>query len=226
MALLKRNSLATTIDAINEAFLFDKPIAKADRRAAAEWIAGRQGQPGSYARLPAPTPRDFSDGLRLFTGRRITTRAATGHILGEEACRALILLDVHTKTVDAALRKSTAGMLARLNEHWDERPGRYCCGACTAALWRHLAAGGLDKCPSRLAAGMKVLEAHRDGQGRWRCFPFHYTLLALTEIDTPAARREMRYAAAGCQRILKRKATRDKYDRRRRTVAERVLEIC
>ncbi len=226
MALLKRNSLAATIDAVNEAFLFERPIPKSDRRAAAGWIAGRQGERGSYARLPAPTPRDFDDGIRLFTGHRITTRAATGHILGEEACRALILLDVHTKAIDAALGNATAGMLGRLNEHWDERPGRYCCGACTAALWRHLAAGGLDKCPSRLAAGMKVLEAHRDGQGRWRCFPFHYTLLALTEIDTPAARREMQYAAGGCQRILKRKATRDKYDRRRHTVAERVLVKC
>jgi len=226
MALLKRNSLAATIDAVNEAFLFDKPIAKIDRRAAAEWIAGRQGQRGSYAGMPAPTPRDLGDGLRLFTGHRITTRAATGHILGEEACRALILLGVRTKAIDAALRKSTAGMLARLNEDWDEQPGTYCCGACTAALWRHLAAGGLDKCASRLAAGMKVLKTCRDGKGRWRRFLFHYTLLALTEIDTPAARREMQYTAGGCERILKRKAARDKYDRRRRTVAERVLEMC
>ena len=226
MTLLKRNSLAATVDAINEAFLFERPIPKTDRLAAAGWIASRQGERGSYAGMPAPTPRDFGGGIRLFTGERIRTKAATAHILGEEACRALILLDVRTKAIDVALRKSTAGMLGRLNENWDERPGRYCCGACTAALWRHLAAGGLDKCPSRLAAGMKVLKAHRDGKGRWRCFPFHYTLLALTEIDLPAARREMRYAAGGCERILKRKSARDRYDLRRRTVAERVLEMC
>ena len=226
MTLLKLSSLAATIDAVNEALFTGKQLSKADRLAAAKWIADRQGQPGSYAGMFAPTKRDFDGGIRLFAGERIRTRAATAHILGEEACRALILLGAHNKTIGAALKQATAGMLERLDAHWDSEPGVYCCGSCSASLWRHLAAGGLDKCASRLAAGMKALRGYRDGKGRWRRFPFHYTLLALTEIDLPAARREMRYAAGGCERILKRKSSRDKYDRRRRTVAERVLEKC
>jgi hypothetical protein len=102
----------------------------------------------------------------------------------------------------------------------------YCCGGCSVALWRHLAVGGLEDAERRLAAGMRALKSHRKGDGRWQRFPFYYTLLALSEIDLPAAVREMRYAAPSCERVLKRSAKGDRFDRRRRLLAERVLAKC
>ena len=51
--------------------------------------------------------------------------------------------------------------------------------------------------------GLRVLAGYRtDGRG-WRRFPFYYTLLALTEIDLPAARAELRWAAPAAERSLK-----------------------
>jgi hypothetical protein len=105
------------------------------------------------------------------------------------------------------------------------RAGMYCCGACSVALWRHIAAGGLPKESGRLARGLQSLRAHRTEDGRWRRFPDFYTLLALTEIDLPAARRELRYAVPRCERYLKRRPTADRYAQRRRRVAERVLAL-
>jgi len=228
MAVVKPSSLAATLDAVNEAFFFDRPPAKAERRAAARWIAARQGLPGAYAGMFAPTAKDFASGLRLFSGECIGTRAGTSHILGEEACRALLLLDVDDAAPRDALKRASEGILTRLDEHFAENrgAGTYCCGKCSASLWRHLVAGGLNSRRKRLADGLAALGKHRDGKGRWRVFPFHYTLLALTEIGTPAARQEMRYAAPACERLVKRKAGGDKYDRRRRTLTERVLESC
>ena len=120
------------------------------------------------------------------------------------------------------LRKTAAGYF------WRRRPGEYCCAKCTLALWRHLAAGGLrDADPERwLQVGMKTLRAHRAGDGRWKRFPFHYTLLALSEIGLPSAVREMGYAAPVCARYLKRAPRDDELDRRRRRLAERVLARC
>lgn len=75
----------------------------------------------------------------------------------------------------------------------------------------------------RLHGGLTYLKEHRDGKGRWRRFPFYYTLLALTEIPGNAADNEIRYVAPGLVRMLKRKGSGDRYDRRRRDVAETLL---
>jgi hypothetical protein len=91
------------------------------------------------------------------------------------------------------------------------------------SVWRHLSVGGLTKSQERLAGGLQYLREHRDGKGRWRRFPYYYTLLALSGISGPRADREIKYVAAGLERLLKRRGSGDRYDLRRRTVAERIL---
>lgn len=73
--------------------------------------------------------------------------------------------------------------------------------------------------------GIRMLKERRDGRGRWTRFPYYYTLLALLEGGVKSALGEMRYAAPGLERMLKRPGSRDKYTVRRRTLAERVLEL-
>ena len=177
MKILNTQSLVATVDAINLATFTSESISRSQRLEAAQWIVGRQGKPGSYANMFAPTERDWTRGTRLFTGERITTKVGTSHFLGQETCRALILLKTNTKAAKKALEAATSGMLERLGK--EKRFGMYCCGTCSAALWRHLAVGGLAEVkPVRvLAAGIKRLKAHRDGKGRWRVFPFYYTLI-------------------------------------------------
>ena len=73
---------------------------------------------------------------------------------------------------------------------------------------------------------LKVLE-----KNKWRRFPYYYTLLALNDIhengfSTKSVIAEMRYASSGLERLLKRKPKNEKYDIRRRTLAQRVLEKC
>jgi hypothetical protein len=121
MQLISGQSLASTIDSVNDAFFFGRHIPKNEMRRAAEWFADRQGLPGSYADMFAPTPGDFSDGIYLFTGERISSGAATGHILGEETCRALLLLDVDLEKAEAALERASRSMDARLSQSEMER---------------------------------------------------------------------------------------------------------
>ena len=76
----------------------------------------------------------------------------------------------------------------------------------------------------RLKAGLKALEKHRDGKGRWKRFPFYYTLLAISELDFKSAIAEMKYAAPVLERVIKRNSKKDKYAERRVSLAERILE--
>jgi hypothetical protein len=222
-------SLGGTLDSLNEAWFFNRPLPRAQGVAAARRISDRQGLDGSYAGTFAPLSADFLDGIRVFTGERVRSRAAVAHILGEEACRALILLDAPLGRVRTALSRASDGLLQRLHageNHPSSRSGMYCCGICSVSLWRHLAAGGLHGSQWRLEAGLKTLKAHRLGDGRWRRFPYWYTLLVLNEIDLPPARGELRYAAPVCERFLKRPNQSSTYAVRHRVLAERTLEKC
>lgn len=226
MGLIKTNSLAATLDGVHDALFFGKQLGSKERTEVARWIAARQGLVRSYAGMFAPTDYDFAHWPRLFTGEELKSNASTAHILGEEACRALLLLGVKTKPVGQALSVAMANFSARLNQSMPRRSGIFCCGTCSVALWRQLAAGGLDDPEQRLANGLKHLKKMRDGKGRWKRFPFHYTLLALSDLDSKPALAEMRYAAPSAERSLKRDRGKDKYARRRRSVMERVLAKC
>jgi hypothetical protein len=226
MKLINHNSLASTLDMVNEAFFYERPLLKSARAQVAKWIASRQGMPGSYAEMFAPTKRDFERGVVLFTGEKVSTRAGLSHILGQEACRALILLEVTAEDVKTALRRANIGIMNRMGPAVNRKAGMYCCATCSCSLWRHLSVGGLEEGEDTLAMGMKTLKRHRDGKGRWNRFPFYYTLLALSEIRLPSAVEEMRYAAPACERYLKMAPKEDKTSRRRRTLVERILEKC
>ena len=129
MNIVNHDSLSLTLDAVNEAFFYQNPLTWLQKEQAAEWIAGRQGKPGSYSSMFAPTEFDLKEGARLFTGERVQSRAATSHILGEEACRALIQLDVSITEVRDALERASLGIMGRLSP----KSGIYCCGKCSAA---------------------------------------------------------------------------------------------
>jgi hypothetical protein len=221
--------MSLTLDAVDDAFFHGRALSKSDKEETAQWIAGRYGLPFSYAGMFAPCPMDYGAGIRVYTGERVSSGESIGHILGEEACRALVLLDVRAKNVREVLKKATQGMMGRLllpsgkpdMRHW----GMYCCGVCSGAYWRHLAVGGLQDSEARLAAAIEVLREHRKGDGQWTRFPFYYTLLALSEMKLPAAAEEMRYTAHVLERYVKRHPVDDLYERRRHALAERVLGI-
>ncbi len=222
MKLVYPTSLAKTVDAVNNAYFTAQKLTNAEKLEAARFIVSRHGHPYSYANTFAPLKKEFADGINLFTGEKVVSKAATSHILGEEACRVLHLLNVADKKVKAILAEATAGMQARLGNYSYEH-GIYCCGKCSASMWRHAVVGDFRDTEKLLAAGMKALMSRRDGKSRWRTFPFYYTLSALAQIDLPAAKSEIKYAALSVERFLRRKPKSGSYDKRRRVVAEMVL---
>ena len=102
-------------------------------------------------------------------------------------------------------------------------PGFYCCGKCSVGMWRNLLSGGLDRQEERLQRGVDDLRSKRDGEGEWHKFPFWYAVLALTEMNNPAARQELQYAAPLLERTAARPTTSTQYAQRRHTLATRAL---
>ena len=225
MKLLYKTSLAKTIDAINEALFFNKKITASQKIEVVKWIAGRQGLAGSYAgKLFALTKKDFENDVHLFTGEKIKSGAGKAHILGEETCRILSILDPENKALDKAQKgmgELLAGHLSGGHEF-----GTFCCVTCTCALWRNAAAGGLKNSKKLLDAGVKILKSNRDGKGRWGRFPFYYTLFALSEIDSPKAKAELKYCQLACEKSIKRLSKKnDIISKRRREILIRSAKV-
>jgi hypothetical protein len=219
-------SLNDAVDRLEHARFFGKPLSRGDEQALAQYIAQRQGGVGAYARSFALTPQERTAGFRAFTGELFTSASAR-HIAGEECCRVLAALPRRGAEADRALKTARANMNARILRAVDDSSniGTFCCGKCTVAFWRHIAAGGFNKRERRLAEGMRRLRKGRDGKGGWKRFPFYYTLLGLTEIGPEVARPELEYAATVLRRRLARKPAPGKYARRRREVMARALAM-
>ena len=224
--LINRTSLSQTVDAINAAHFDGRALTAAERGQAARWIAGRQGLSGAYGGTFAGFPSERSKGITLFTGERITSASAR-HILGEEASRALRQLRVRDPNVTRALDGADSGLMRCLEraaaDPRNTNPGLFCCGKCSVGLWRNLLAGGLDRREERLRRGASHLRSMRDGEHQWRRFPFWYTVLALSEIDSAEARAELKYAAPALERAASRTVPSAVYARRRHQLAVRTL---
>ena len=92
--MIQTDSLAQTIDILNEAIFFDRPLSDQDKKQAADFILGRQYPSGPHAGLFAPTDKDFAEGVFLFTGERLHTHLGRRNILSAEAARAILLLEL------------------------------------------------------------------------------------------------------------------------------------
>ncbi len=224
--LINKTSLSQTVDAINAAHFDGRALAASERREVARWIAARQGLPGAYGGTFAGFPDERSNGIVLFTGERIASASAR-HILGEEACRALRLLHVRDGRVTRAIEAADDGLMQCLaraaHDPRNGNPGLYCCGKCSVGMWRNLLAGGLDRREERLRCGALHLHTVRDGRQGWRPFPFWYTVLALSEMDSREATAELKYAAPALERAASRAVPSAVYARRRHELAARAL---
>jgi hypothetical protein len=224
MKILYKNSLAKTIDAVNDFFFFGRTIPRKERVEVCDWIADRQGMHGAYAKMFAPTDHDFKHGIRVFTGERVISGAAIGHIMGEEACRVLRLLKSPKQDVKDALRRANLGMNQRLmGSGRFEKSAIYCCGICTVSIWRNIAAGGLKPNRKNLKRSLRTFRKYRDGNGKWRIFPFYYTLLSLLEIGSNEAWAELQYAGRVIERLVTRQGS-GKYGKRRKVILESILK--
>jgi hypothetical protein len=216
------------VDAVNAAAFEQRSLSASERQRTASWIAARQGLPGAYGDTFAGFPAEREKGIVVFTGERIGSASAR-HILGEETCRALHLLRVRDAGVTAALGRATAGLMKCLEraalDPRNTNPGLYCCGKCSVGLWRHLLAGGLDRQDERLRQGAAHLRSMRDGSGEWRRFPFWYTVLALSDMDSSEAKKELQYAAPALERAAVRATGSTVYARRRQELARRALNL-
>jgi hypothetical protein len=227
MPLLDPTSLSTTVDNVNRAVFFCEALSKQEALRTLAWLRTRFGAASAYGRGKTfgITEQDEQRRLKTFTGEALTSDASMRHIHAEEACRAMILLNRVANKKLPELEQTTEfllGCVAR-SEAAGKPKGTFCCGPCTTALWRHMSVGGLGKHAKDLDIGIGVMAKSRKGDGTWRRFPFFYALSLLVEVDTPNARKELKYARAEADKRLEALRGETELAKRKRKILELTL---
>lgn len=219
-------SLGQVVNQVNEAHLFGKLISSSEATQISRFIAARQGLPGSYAGLFAPTKSEAGKPYKLFTGEVFSTSASSRHILGEECLRILRVLAVDDAAVKQATQQAQENFLRQLE--LTEKKGyathTYCCGKCTIAYWRTLLTGWLPGWEEKIKNGIPELTRSRQA-GKWRRYPFYYTLQCLTEMPVELARPEIQYIQPACEKTLKRLQPNRPYFRQRQMILTHILDV-
>ena len=211
-------NLRLTLDTLDDTLFHHLPLTEPEAYALAILSLQIPGGPragmfnhGAAGREAAP---------RLYTGERLYTLLAAHHTLLIDSARLLTLLGVKTGAMSRALALASQKMEARCYA------GFCAVGECrhlTVAFMRYLIASAPPGGGQRLSTFFNRLVAHRDGQGRWGSFPFYYTLLMLSESESPQAAEERLYAAPACAALLDRPWKDDPISRRRKTILQRTL---
>jgi hypothetical protein len=217
--LVDPTSLVKTTDNINNKLLMGEAISPVESLEAARWITCQQGKKGSYRGFPAPTPSDFEQGIRTFTGEKLECASAR-HILGQEAARAVWLLGRQDASLLEAYHQYTRWMQ---DETGFQQDGTFCCGKCTLAFWRHYGVGDFPHKQERLNRGLQAMKAMRLGDGKWRLYPFFYAIYTLLSLDLEATRAELAYARPAMEKYLKH-ARVGGYSPRRVTIIQQALD--
>lgn len=145
---------------------------------------------------------------RLITGEKLSTKLAVDNIAVVQKARLLAQLDSPSEE-EIAKRN---GLELWLNQQcFSSFCGSGECRHASMAYVRYLAALGDDANNSQANQFVQELAAYRDGKGRWKGFPFYYTLLALKELGTHKAKKEREYALPARERALKRISNDDEF---------------
>jgi len=180
------------VDAISEAdgaLSFGEPAFDAEGLVA--WLLDRQIPSGRSAGLFRPSPEDLAD-RRLPTGERLKTQLATTYIFSEEAARLLHVLRPSDPSVADVVQRAAARLAETCFAVQHCTTGE--CAASFIGYVRFLSGTGGAVALPDITWRLKTLSEHRDGAGRWKRFPTHYTLLVLSKIPLAAAAEELEYA--------------------------------
>jgi len=138
---------------------------------------------------------------RLITGERLATKLAAKNINAVQKARLL-----------SSLKDPSPADLQKLLSLEDWIAAQCFVKFCTVGECRHSSMAYLrylgtfedESTMSKVDTFVQTLSEHRDGKGRWKGFPFYYTLLVLNELNTEGARGEAEYAIPACERALHR----------------------
>ena len=208
------------LDSLEEAILllgrFHRSGEVIDFEQVVEFIAGQQIRYGHNAGIFVESRNVSRYKPRVYTGEKLQTYLAAKNILTIDAARALILSGSNSEVAQSSVA---------LVDSWLEHQcfSDFCatgeCRHSSLAFMRYLNVLGKTV---RLKSMISKLSKFRDEKGGWKGFPYFFTLLVLTEIESPIVEDELSYALASMEQRFKRSRFEEPYATRRNEILTKV----
>jgi hypothetical protein len=192
--VLVETSLYETLYRLQEAYYGLRPCTLAQIRDALDWVESRR-DPHSRRLVFQRTDydRQVTGGYRTASGERVKVRyikLPTGEGTWNSAVQYIrLLLNWEEPSTEIVQQARASFLEAYPFPH--AAPGRFCCARCNAVYQPTLRLVDPKRYAAQEPAFIKTLRHDRAEGHRWKQHPFYYTILALDEIGTDAARREL-----------------------------------
>ncbi len=199
MQFIDESSLYTTVT--NAArFMFEGGTFDVAARASlAAWILSQQNRHRGF--IFYPTHDELAAGIRLLSGEKPRTRLLTANAVELETLRLLALIQPEADRVQQLFLEADA-RLAGLCFADVCTTGE--CAHASIAVLRYRAARAVTGALFSFSHALDALRQDRSGDGKWRRFPFFFTLLWLVELPAELAREELAYACGLCAQLTSR----------------------
>lgn len=164
---------------------------------------------------------DITQHNHLITGEKLSTKLAVKNINAIQKARLLSILDVPNEADEIRLQQLDSWITKQC---FAEFCGAGECRHSSIAYLRYIGAfdGAIND--EKVDRFIQLLSEYRDGNGRWKGFPFYYTLLVLSELYNESARIELEYAIPACKRAMKR-IKNDSYSKIRLEILSAVINV-
>ncbi len=220
MLIVDTTSLLATLDMVSEAHLYHAPIPDSIRQDIASLIIRRQVRDGKDAGFFIPFTDESFVPFKLFTGEPLHTKLARKHIPLIETARALRFLSLDDPSIVHCLHLAKQCMSPMCYSQFCSQGE---CKTLSIAYLRYLSMDGVRGNNPGLGILLGHLENYRDGNGRWKGFPFFYCLLMLIEMELPQAIRELQYARPLCLQLYRKDWGTDSISKRRQAILTTAL---
>jgi hypothetical protein len=208
------------LDSLEEAILLLEQAHRSgdniDLEQVVDFIIGQQIRYGQDAGIFVESRNVSRSKVRVYTGEKIQTYLAAKNILTIESTRALVLTRSSSESASSSIALAAS---------WLENQcfSNFCttgeCKHSSVAFMRYLNALGTT---DRLEHMVSKLSKFRDGKGGWKGFPYFFTLLALSEIESPIVDDELHYAFSFTDQRFRRIQSEEPYISRRSEILSSV----
>lgn len=202
MDVIDETSLHQTVMNAAGHLFFGGVFAPVERDELATWILAHQNRRRGFSFYPTAAERE--QGIRLLSGEKPRTVLAADNAVEMETLRLLALIQPNAPPVrrlfgmaERRLSGVCYGSICATGE----------CAHASISVLRYHTARGAERSAGLIARCLEALHRDRAGEGRWRTFPFYYTLLWLVELPDGLdgrAHAELSYARERCERLLSR----------------------
>ncbi len=199
MQFIDESSLYATVTNAARFLLEGGSLDAAERASLAGWIFAHQNRQRGF--VFHPTSDELAVGITLLSGERARTRLLAANAVELETLRLLALLQPDDPQVQCICVEADA-RLSRLCFANVCTTGE--CAHASIAVLRYWATRDSSGSAARIGHALDAIKQDRRGDGRWRRFPFYFTLLWLVELPADLAREGLAYVSGVCERLLSR----------------------